>query len=66
MVAMMTFCGARIKYTRLLFHLVGGDLVGGVEDGRCSSDRRLDGVVDIVWFTYVIGLVLQSSDQFTG
>jgi hypothetical protein len=35
-------------YTRLLFHLVGGDLVGGVEDGRCSSDRRLDGVVDIV------------------
>jgi hypothetical protein len=33
MVAMAALCRTRIRYTCLLFHLVGGDFTGGAEDG---------------------------------
>jgi hypothetical protein len=33
MVAMMVMCETRIRYTHLLVQLIGGDLVGGVEEG---------------------------------
>jgi hypothetical protein len=33
LVAMMTLCRTRIRYTCLLFHLVGDDLAGGIEEG---------------------------------
>jgi hypothetical protein len=45
--------GARIRYTSLLIHLVGGDLVDGVEKGKDLSGRRFHGVVDLVQSTYV-------------
>jgi hypothetical protein len=37
MVAMAALCRTRIRYTRLLFHLIGGDLAGGIEEGGDSS-----------------------------
>jgi hypothetical protein len=33
MVAMAMLCGTRIRYSRLLVHLIGGDLAGRVEEG---------------------------------
>jgi hypothetical protein len=48
MVAMTMLCGIRIRYTLPLAHLVGGDLVGGVEEDGDSSGRRFHGVVDLV------------------
>jgi hypothetical protein len=33
MVAMAMLCRTRIRYTRLVVHLVGGDRAGGVEEG---------------------------------
>ena len=48
MVAMVAPRGSRIRYTRLLVHLVGGDLAGGVEKDGDSSDRCFHGVVDLV------------------
>jgi hypothetical protein len=39
---------SRIKYSRLLSHTVGGDLVGGVEEGEDSSGRRFHELVDLV------------------
>jgi hypothetical protein len=66
MVAMTALCETRIRYTRLLVHLVGDDLAGGVEEGRYSSGCRFHGVVDLFQSTCVTGLVLEASDQFKG
>jgi hypothetical protein len=38
----------RIRYTYLLFNLVGGNLVGGIEEGEDSSGHRFHEVVDLV------------------
>jgi hypothetical protein len=48
MVAMAAFFGTRIRYTHLLFHLVSGNLVGGVEECGDSSGHHFHGVVDLV------------------
>jgi hypothetical protein len=65
MVVMSTLCGTKVRYTRLLIHLVGGDLTGGVKDGGDSSGSRFTGVVDVVQSTtVVICLVLEDLDQF--
>jgi hypothetical protein len=37
MVAMAALCRTRVRYTRLLLHLIGGDLAGGIEEGGDSS-----------------------------
>ena len=75
MVAIAILCGTRIRYTRLLFHLVGDDPAAGVEEGEDSSGRPFHEVVDLVkstcvldlvQSTCVLGLVLQVSDQFKG
>jgi hypothetical protein len=63
---MMTFCETRIRYTHLLFYLVGDDLAGGVEEGGDSSGRHFHVVVNLFQSMCVIGLVLQASDQFKG
>ena len=63
---MVALCGTRIRYTRLLFHLVGDDPAAGIKEGGDSSGRRFHGVVDLVQSTCVLGLVLQVSDQFKG
>ena len=65
MVAMAVSRGSIIRYTRLLVHLVGGDLAGGVEEGGDSSDRRFNGVVDLVQSTCSI-LVSEDLAQFKG
>jgi hypothetical protein len=39
---------ARIRYTRVLFHLIGGNLIGGVEEGGDSFGHRFHGGVDLV------------------
>jgi hypothetical protein len=62
----VTLCGTRIRYSRLLVHLVGGDLAGSVEEGGDSSGRRFHGVVDLVQSMYFTSLVLEASDQFKG
>jgi hypothetical protein len=59
-------CGTRIRYTRLLVHLISGDLAGGVEEDGDSSDRRFHKVVDLVYSTCVTSLVLEVSDRFKG
>jgi hypothetical protein len=61
---MATLCGTRIRYTRLLIHLVEGDLAGGIKEGGDSAGRRFHGVVDLVRSMYVIGLDFENSDQF--
>jgi hypothetical protein len=66
MVAMAAFCGTRIRYSRLLVHLVSGNLAGGVEECGDSSGRRFHGVVDLVQSTYVTSLVLKVLDRFKG
>jgi hypothetical protein len=48
MVAITTLCGTRIRYTRLLLHLIDGALPGGVEEGEDSSVQCFHGVVDLV------------------
>ena len=65
MVAMAAPRGSRIRYTRLLVHLVDGDLAGGVEEGGDSSDRCFHGVVDLVQSTYY-NLVSKDLEQFKG
>ena len=62
MVAMAAPRGSRIRYTRLLVHLVDGDLAGGVEEGGDSSDRCFHGVVDLVQST-CSNLMSEDSDQ---
>jgi hypothetical protein len=54
MVAMAALCGTRIRYSRLLVHLVDGDLAGGIEEGRDSSGRHFHEVMDLVQSTYVL------------
>jgi hypothetical protein len=66
MVVMTMLCGIRIRYSRLLVHLVDGDFVGSVEEGGDSSSRRFYEVVDLVKSTYFISLVLEALDQFKG
>jgi hypothetical protein len=56
MVAMMILRKSRIRFSRLLVHLIGGDLACGVEEGRKSSCRCSHGVMDFVLsigFVYV-------------
>ena len=55
MVAMVALRGTRIRYSRLLVHLVDGDFAGGVEDGEKSSGRCSRGVVDLGQPTRVTG-----------
>jgi hypothetical protein len=59
MVSMAALCGTRIRYSRLRVHLVGGDLVGGIEECGDSSCCRFHGVVDLVQSTRFRGLVLE-------
>jgi hypothetical protein len=63
---MAASCETRIRYSHLLVHLVGGNLIGGVEEGEDSSGRRFHGVVDLIQSTCGRGLVLEASDQFKG
>jgi hypothetical protein len=63
MVAIATLCVTRIRYSRLLIHLVDGDIAGGVEEGRDSSSRCFPGVVDLVQSTRVTCLVSKGSGQ---
>jgi hypothetical protein len=65
MLAIITLCGIRIKYTRLLVH-IGGDLAGGVEEDGDLFGRCFPRLVDLVQSMYVISLVLEASDQFKG
>jgi hypothetical protein len=53
-------------YIRRLVHLVGGDLVGDIEEGGDSSGHRFYGVVDLVRSTFAIGLMLEVSNGFKG
>jgi hypothetical protein len=64
MVAMAALCGTRIRYSRLLVHLVSDDLVGGDEEGEKSSGHRSHRVVDLVQSTRVRGLVSENLDLF--
>ena len=64
MVAMAALHGTRIRYSRLLVHLVDGDFAGGVEDGEKLFGRYSHGVVYLSQSTRVTGLVLEDSDQF--
>jgi hypothetical protein len=62
--AMAAMCLIRIRYTRLLVHLVGGDLAGGTKEGRKSSGRFSHGVVDLVKSTFITSLVSEVLDKF--
>jgi hypothetical protein len=62
---MAALCMRRIRYTRILVHLVSGDLAGGIDEGGDSSGHRFSGVVDLVLSTCVIDLMLEDSNQFT-
>jgi hypothetical protein len=53
-------------YFCVLFHLVGGDLTVGIEEGGKSSGRNTHGVLNLVSSTCVTGLVSKDSDQFMG
>jgi hypothetical protein len=66
MVAMTVLCGTRIRYTRLLVHLVDGELADGVEEGGYSSGCHFCRAVDLIQSTCVTGLVLEASDRFKG
>jgi hypothetical protein len=59
-------CRTRIRYTRLLIHLVGGDHAGGVEKGGI----HLDAASMKWWISFSLrmsqGLVLEDSDRFKG
>jgi hypothetical protein len=50
--------GRRIRFSRLHVCLVGGDLVGGVEEGDKSCGRCSHGVVDLVLSMCIAGLLL--------
>jgi hypothetical protein len=66
MVAMSALYATRIRYFRLLVHLVGGDLTDDIERDGYSSDRCFHEVVDLVQSIYVTSLMLEASDQFKG
>jgi hypothetical protein len=59
MMAMAPMCPTRVRYIRLLIHLVVGVEEGGESSGRCSH-----GVVDLIQSTHVTVLVLENLDQF--
>jgi hypothetical protein len=59
-------CGTRIRYIRLLVHLVGDDLASGVAKGVDSSIRRFHGVVGLFHSKCVTGFVLETLDRFKG
>jgi hypothetical protein len=56
---MVVQCGTRTRCTRLITHLVSGDLAGGVEVGGASSDCFSHGVVDFVRSTRVIDTIIR-------
>jgi hypothetical protein len=62
MVPIMALYGTRIRYSRLLVHLVSCVITDGVEEGRDSSGCRFYGVVDFIQSTYVTSLVLKALD----
>jgi hypothetical protein len=66
MVAMAALCTTTITHCRLLIHLVGGDLIGGVEEAGDSSGRRFHEVVELIQSTCGRGLVLEDLDKFKG
>jgi hypothetical protein len=66
MVAMVALCESRIRYSRLLVHLGGGNLTGDVEDGRDSSGCCFHGVVDLNQSKCGKGLVVEALDKFKG
>ena len=67
MLAMAVLCRTRIRFSRLLVHLVGsGDLVGGIEEREKSSGRYSFRVVDPFVSTYVAGLMSGDSYWFKG
>jgi hypothetical protein len=55
--------GTRIKVFRLLVHLIGGNLAGGIEKGGEWSGRCSLEVVDLVLSTCVAGLVSGDMDR---
>jgi hypothetical protein len=62
MVAIAMLCGTIIRYSRLLIHLIGGDLAGSVEDGGDLSDCRFHEVVDLVQSIFFTSMMLEASD----
>ena len=65
MLAMAVLCRTRIRFSRLLIHLVGGsDLVGAIEEREKSSGRYSFRLVDPFVSTYVAGLMSGDSDCF--
>jgi hypothetical protein len=46
MVGMLVSCGARIRYICLV-HLIGADLIGGIEEGGESSFLCYHGAVNL-------------------
>jgi hypothetical protein len=53
MVAMVVLYGTRIRYTRLLVHLISGDLASDVEEGRelfCCFCHEMVGLVSVYLF----------------
>jgi hypothetical protein len=46
--------GTRIRYTRLVTHLIDGDLAYGIEEGGDPSSRCFPGMVDLVQSKRVI------------
>jgi hypothetical protein len=57
MVATVTPRRRRIRFYHLSGHLVGGDLTSDVEEGGKSSGCFSHGVVDLVLYSFVAGLV---------
>jgi hypothetical protein len=54
--------GTRIRFPRLLIHLVSGDLADGIDEGGESYDRCSLEAVDLVLSTCVVGLLLRDLD----
>jgi hypothetical protein len=48
MVDMAVLCGTKIRYSRLLVNLVGGELASGVDEGGDSSGHHCHGMVDLI------------------
>jgi hypothetical protein len=57
MAATFLLSRARISYIRLLFHLIGGNLVDNVKEGVKWSGRFSHGVVNLVQSTCCAGLM---------
>jgi hypothetical protein len=68
MLAIVAMCLTRIRYTRLLVHLVDGYLAGAVEKGEEYFGRRSHAVVDIVQSVcYMFGVrIFRSIQEFYG